>query len=150
MFLLLLAVNWLASLGLCWISASVDLSQKANKRDIMAGFWTYRMKNFSCEVEESKLVQILSLRSGHKNQWQYAIGTFSLSNLSWATCMPKALLDPTQGVATVNFIMKYTLRKGAGFIPVFSIMNITASCLVILLDIDWTQLDSSCNRDTWS
>lgn len=39
------------------------------------------MKNFSCEVEESKLVQILSLRSGHKNQWQYAVGTFSLGYL---------------------------------------------------------------------
>lgn len=107
------------------------------------------MKNFSCEVEESKLVQILSLCSGQKNQWQYTIATLSLSNLSWAPCMRKALMDPTQGVVTVNLIMEYTLRKGAGFMPVFSIMNIITSCLAILLDIDWTQLGSSCNRDTW-
>lgn len=69
-------------------------------------------------------------------------------NLSWAVHTLKAWMDLIQ-LATVNFLMVYSLRKGASFPLVFSAMSLPPPCLAITWRIDWTQLDSSCSRDTW-
>lgn len=84
----------------------------------------------------------------HKKRGQYTVAAF-LCVTSPGLFASWALMDLTQGVATVNFIMGDPLRKGAGFILVLSVMNITPhawqSCKILI----GPSLTLPVTGDTW-
>ena len=151
--LLLICLPWE---NLYWIPTPTDLSQQASKetQSLVSEYITWNISVLSSGKKKKKnyLIQNLCVCSvWYKKLWWCVPRKrrFTSSvNLSWAVHMLKAWMDLLQ-LAAINFLMVYSLRKGASFPLAFSAMSLPPPCLAIMWRIDWTQLDSSCSRDTW-